>query len=76
MQQSRFNAKFAMHSSAGQKHGTKLATMGHCHTSGSMLANSWINSTTSCCNLGWNFRMSNCSGSMAHGLDPVPRDAN
>ena len=36
MQQSRFIAKFAMHSSAGQKHGTKLATMGHCHTSDSM----------------------------------------
>ena len=78
MQRSRFFAKFTMHSSAGQQHGTKLATLGHCHTSGSMKANAWINSTTSCNNPnpGWNLRMSNCSGNMAHVAHPVPRDDN
>ena len=76
VQRSRFIAKFAMHSSAGQKRGSKLATMRHCHTSGSMQANAWINSTTSCGNHGWRLRMSNCSGNMAHVAHPVPKDAN
>ena len=75
MQRSRFIAKLTMHSSAGQQHGTKLATMGHCHTSGSMKASAWFNSTTPCSNpnLGWNLRMSNC---MAHVARPAPRDAH
>ena len=78
MQRSRCIAKFATRSSADHKHGTKLATLGRCHTSGSdsMKANAQINSTTSCGNLGWNLRMSNCSGNMAHVPHPVPRDAN
>ena len=75
-QRSRRIAKFATRSSADQKHGTKLATRGRCHTSGSMKANAQINSTTSCGNLGWNLRMSNCSGNMAQVPHPVPRDAN
>ena len=73
MQRSRCIAKFATRSSADQKHGTKLATRGRCHTSGSMQANARINSTTSCGNPGWNLRMSNCSGNMAHVPHPVPR---
>ena len=69
-------AKFATHSSADQKHGTKLATRWHCHTSGSMKANAWSNYTTSCGNPGWNLRTSNCSGNMAHVPRPVPKEAN